>query len=173
MNETIEALATRRSCRAFSDRQVEDEKLTQILETGRYAPCGRGGQPVHFVVIQDAAVRERLSHMNAEIMGTGIDPFYGAPTIVAVLVDDVPTGVEDGSLALGNMMNAAHALGVDSIWIHRAYEEFSSEEGRALLAEWGLPADGSLRGVGHCALGYAAKPLAEAAARKDNVVYVR
>ena len=81
--------------------------------------------------------------------------------------------MEDGALAMGNLMNAAHALGVDSCWIHRAREEFESEEGRALLASWGLPSDGSLRGVGHCILGYAASPAGEAKPRRDNVVYVK
>lgn len=171
--QTMDVLLGRRSCRAFENRQIERETLEQIIEAGRFAPSGMGRQPVHFVIVQDEATRAKLTQMNAKVMGRTGDPFYGAPTFVVVLVDaDAPTGIEDGSLALGNMMNAAYSLGVGSCWINRAREEFATEEGRELLKSWGLPADGTLIGVGHCALGYAAKPSAPAKARKDNVVWV-
>ena len=112
------------------------------------------------------ALDSGLGHMS--------DPFYGAKTVVVVLVDrSVPTHLEDGSLAMGNLLNAAYALGVDSCWIHRAHEVFDSPEGLELLASWGLPADGSLRGVGHCILGYAEDTLPEPKPRRDNIIYVR
>ncbi|MBE6469431.1 MAG: diguanylate cyclase [Coriobacteriaceae bacterium] len=171
--ETLETLMERRSCRAFENRQLEREVLEKIVEAGRFAPSGMGRQPVHFVIVQDEKARAQITRMNAEIMGGSGDPFYGAPTIVAVLVDaNAPTGIEDGSLALGNMMNAAHSLGVGSCWIHRAREEFSSGEGRELLRSWGLPGDGSLVGVGHCALGYPAKDARPAKPRRANVTWV-
>lgn len=170
----LETMETRRSCRAYSDRPVEPEKLETILKCGQYAPSGMGRQPVTFVAVTDPATVTALSQMNAQIMGTDKDPFYGAKTVIVVLVDaSVPTHLEDGSLAMGNLLNAAHALGIDSCWIHRAKEEFESDAGRALLATWGLPADGSLRGVGHCILGYAAGELPEAKPRRDNIVYVK
>ena len=148
--ETIEALIHRRSCRNYSDRPVEAEKLARIIEAGQYAPSGMGRQPVTFVAVTDPATVERLSQLNAQVMGSNSDPFYGAKTVVVVLVDrSVPTHLEDGSLAMGNLLNAAYALGVDSCWIHRAHEVFDSPEGLELLASWGLPADGSLRGVGN------------------------
>lgn len=172
--ETIKALIHRRSCRNYSDRPVEAEKLARIIEAGQYAPSGMGRQPVTFVAVTDPATVERLSQLNAQVMGSDGDPFYGAKTVVVVLVDhSVPTHLEDGSLAMGNLLNAAYALGVDSCWIHRAHEVFDSPEGLELLASWGLPADGSLRGVGHCVLGYAEGALPEAKPRRDNVVYVR
>ena len=144
--DTIEALIHRRSCRKYSDRPVEAEKLTRIIEAGQYAPSGMGRQPVTFVAVTDPAIVERLSQLNAQVMGSNGDPFYGAQTVVVVLVDrNVPTHLEDGSLAMGNLLNAAYALGVDSCWIHRAHEVFDSPEGLELLASWGLPADGSLR----------------------------
>ena len=171
--DAIEALKTRRSCRAYSDKPVDKETLKAIIECGQYAPSGMGRQPVTFVAVTDPATVAALSQMNAQIMGVGKDPFYGAKAVIVVLVDSsVPTHLEDGSLAMGNLLNAAHALGVDSCWIHRAKEEFESDAGRALLASWGLPSDGSLRGVGHCILGYAATEPAEAKPRRDNVVYV-
>ena len=130
--ETIEALIHRRSCRNYSDRPVEAEKLARIIEAGQYAPSGMGRQPVTFVAVTDPATVERLSQLNAQVMGSNSDPFYGAKTVVVVLVDrSVPTHLEDGSLAMGNLLNAAYALGVDSCWIHRAHEVFDSPEGRA------------------------------------------
>ena len=121
MRETIETLKTRRSCRAYQPRQVEEGLLQQVLEAGLYAPSGRGAQPVVFVVVQDQATLAELSRLNAAVMGADTDPFYGTPTVIVVLADrSRPTWVEDGSLALGNLMNAAHALGLGSCWIHRA-----------------------------------------------------
>ena len=125
--ETIEALIHRRSCRNYSDRPVEAEKLARIIEAGQYAPSGMGRQPVTFVAVTDPETVERLSQLNAQVMGSNSDPFYGAKTVVVVLVDrSVPTHLEDGSLAMGNLLNAAYALGVDSCWIHRAHEVFDS-----------------------------------------------
>lgn len=172
--DAYENLLTRRSCRAFDPaRPVERDVLEKIVEAGRFAPSGMGRQSARFVVVTNKAVRDKLSRMNAAIMGTTGDPFYGAPAVVVVLVDtSAPTSADDGALALGNMLNAAHALGIGSCWIHRAEEEFSSAEGLDLLKSWGLPADGSLRGVGHCILGYAAKPESAAKPRKENVTWV-
>ena len=127
-----------------------------------------------YVAVTDPATVECLSQLNVQVMGSEGDPFYGAKTVVVVLVDrSVPTHLEDGSLAMGNLLNAAYALGVDSCWIHRAHEVFDSPEGLELLASWDLPADGSLRGVGHCILGYAEDTLPEPKPRRDNVVYVK
>lgn len=166
---TIEVLETRRSCRSFQGRQVEKDKLIQILEAGTFAPSGMGRQPWKLVVVQDKDDITCLSKMNARIMGTTGDPFYGAPTVVIVLVDPtVPTCVEDGALVLGNMLNAAHSLDVDSCWVHRAREEFESAEGRALLAKWGIK--GGWRGVGHCLLGYANGALGAPAQRKKGII---
>ena len=171
-NQTLSILKARRSCRSYTDKQVPEDVLAQILEAGTYAASGRGRQPWKLVAIQDSETIAHLTRMNAAVMGSDRDPFYGAPTIVVVLVDpSVDTCVEDGSLVMGNLMNAAYALGVDSCWIHRAYEEFESDEGKALLKEWGI--EGQWRGVGHCILGYADKPLATAAPRKDAIIYIK
>lgn len=130
--DALDALKTRRSCRAYLDRPVDAQTLDAIIEAGRFAASGMGRQSVTFVAVTDPATVKQLSRMNAQIMGVDTDPFYGAQTVVVVLVDaSVPTCVEDGALAMGNLMNAAHALGVDSCWIHRAREEFESKEGRA------------------------------------------
>ena len=171
MNETLRVLTERRSIRKFKKDQVEEEKLQEILKAGEYAPSGMNKQPAVMVVVQDPETIAKLSRMNAEIMGKpGIDPFYGAPTVIVVLADTGRyTYVEDGSLVLGNLMNAAFAVGVDSCWIHRAGEEFASEEGKALLRKWGIPEN--YAGVGHCILGYRDCELPVAGERKKNYIY--
>lgn len=169
MNETLKTLKERRSCRKYQTRQVEQEALDLILEAGTYAPTGMNRQAPVIVAVQDAATIAKLSAMNAAVMGSDKDPFYGAPTVLVVLADpEIRTWVEDGSLVMGNLMNAAHAVGLASCWIHRAREVFDSVEGKALLKEWGLPE--TLRGVGNCILGYADGPLPETRPRKDGYV---
>ena len=139
MNETIKNLLERRSVRGYKEDLVPEEVLNEILEAGEYSPSGMGQQGTLMVVTQNPELVAKLSKMNADVMGTESDPFYGAPTVVVVFADsNMPTCVENGSLVMGNLMNAAHALGVDSCWIHRAREVFASEEGKALKAEWGV-----------------------------------
>lgn len=169
MKETIKDLLSRRSCRSFKKEQITEEELYTILSAGIYAPSGLGKQSPRIVVMQDPDDIAALSKMNAAIMGADIDPFYGAPTVLIVLADPaVPTYVEDGSLVIGNMLNAASAIGVGSCWIHRAKQEFESPEGKALLAKWGLPQD--LVGIGHCILGYRDGEKQEPAPRKEDYV---
>ena len=173
MNDIIQNMMARRSIRKYKPEQIKDEELELILQAGAYAPSGKGAQPVHLVVIQDKAAIAQLSKMNADIMGTTSDPFYGAPTVIVVLADKArPTFCEDGSLVLGNLMNAAHSVGVDSCWIHRARQEFDSDEGKALLKKWGIAGD--YAGIGHCILGYHDGNYPSAAPRKkDFVTYVK
>lgn len=161
-----EDLLTRRSVRKYSDRPVEEEKLDKVLTAGLYAPTGMNNQSPVLVAVRDKATRDELSRMNAAVMGTSGDPFYGAPCVIVVLSDpERMTWVEDGSLVLGNLMNAAHSLGLGSCWIHRAKECFDTPEGKALLRAWGVPEN--YRGVGNCILGYAAEEP-EAKPRKSG-----
>ncbi len=170
MSEAIENMLTRRSVRAYKADPVPAEVLERVLEAGTYAPTGMGRQSPVMVAVTDKAMRDRLSRMNAQIMGVSSDPFYGAPAVVVVLADkSVPTHVYDGSLVMANLMLAAHGLGLASCWIHRAKEEFESDEGKAILAELGV--EGDYEGIGHCILGYAAGPEPEAKPRKENYVY--
>lgn len=169
MNETIKTLLERRSIRGYKKDLVPAEILDQILEAGEYAPSGMGMQGTMMVVTQNAELVAKLSQMNADVMGSGADPFYGAPTVIIVFADsEMGTCVENGSLVMGNLMNAAHALGVDSCWIHRAREVFDSPEGKALKAQWGVPE--SYVGIGHCVLGYRSGEYPEAKARKAGFV---
>ena len=170
-NAVIKSLIERRSVRKFQKKQVEEEALQAILTAATYAPTARNMQSPIMVVVQDEKERETLRRMNAAVMGNpDADPFYGAPTVIVVLYDkNFANGIYDGSLVMGNLMNAAYAAGVDSCWIHRAKEEFESEEGKALLKKWGI--EGEYTGVGHCILGYREGELPEAKPRKENYVY--
>ena len=170
MNETIQTLKDRRSVRNFTDKPVDRELIEKIIDAGIWAPSGKGAQAPIVLAVTNRELRDRLSAMNAAVMGKeGFDPFYGGPVVLVVLADrSVPTYVYDGALTMGNMMNAAASLGVDSIWIHRAKEEFESEEGKALLKSLGI--EGDWEGIGHCALGYAAEPLPAGAPRKPGRV---
>ncbi len=173
MNETLNVLESRRSCRDFDPtKQVPEETLQAILRAGTYAATGMGKQSPIIIAVTNKELRDQLSAENARIWGTreGFDPFYGAPVILIVLANkEIPTFVYDGSLVMGNLMNAAHSLGVDSIWIHRAKQEFESDFGKKILADLGI--EGDYEGIGHCALGYRTAELPAAAARKENYVY--
>ena len=170
MNETMQTMLRRRSCRSYTDEQIREADLEQILLAGTYAASGMGRQAAKIVVVQDLETRDQLRKMNAAIMGVDSDPFYGAPTVCVILADpEVRTWNEDGSLVIGNMMLAAESVGAASCWIHRAQQEFDSPEGKALLKKWGIPE--RYRGVGHCILGYAAQEPAPARPRKADFVH--
>ena len=170
MAETLTTLKTRRSCRAYKPDRVEEDKLNAIIEAGTYAATGMGKQSPIIIVVENKEIRDKLSKMNAKIMGMDIDPFYGAPELLIVLANkEIPTYVYDGSLVMGNMMNAAADLGVASCWIHRAKEEFESEEGKAILKDLGI--EGDYEGIGHLVLGYEAKPAGDPAPRKPDYIY--
>lgn len=159
-------LLNRRSVRKYSDKQVPDELLDQVLEAGLYAPTGMNTQNIYMVAVRDKETRDLMMKLNAAVMGRDGDPFYGAPCVIVVLGDanGYPV-VENGSLVLGNLMNAAHAVGLGSCWIHRAKQTFETEEGKALLRAWGLPE--TLVGIGNCILGYA-EEVPEARPRKEG-----
>lgn len=166
----METMLTRRSIRQYKPDAVPEEILNQILEAGTYAASGMNKQAAIIIAVTNREMRDRLSQMNAAVMGTENDPFYGAPVVLVVLANKaVRTAVYDGSLVMGNLMLAAHELGVGSCWIHRAREMFETEEGKAILKELGV--EGEYEGIGNCILGYADCPAPEARPRKENYVY--
>lgn len=171
MSEVLKAIETRRSIRKYKPDTIPKDVLEQILKAGTYAATGRGLQAPIIVAVTNKELRDRLSKMNAAIMGNPeADPFYGAPVVLIVLADKSrPTYVYDGSLVMGNLMLAAHALGIGSCWIHRAKEEFESAEGKEILKSLGI--EGDYEGIGHCVLGYADGPVPEAKPRKEDYVY--
>ena len=167
----LENLKNRRSIRKYKPEQIADAQLDAILEAGLYAASGMNTQNSIMVAVRDKEIRDQLSRMNASVMGTDKDPFYGAPCVVVVLVEpERYTAVEDGSLVMGNLMQAAYDIGLGSCWIHRARQMFESEEGKALLRQWGLRED--LIGVGNCILGYADEDPALKPRREGRIVKV-
>lgn len=170
MNETLDAIKSRRSIRKYKSDAVPDEIIEKIVEAGKFAASGMNRQETVLVVVTDKETRDRLSRDNAAIMGRDSDPFYGAPAVIVVLAKaGCPTGIYDGSLVMGNLMLAAHALGVDSCWIHRARETFESPEWKQFLKDIGI--EGEYVGIGNCVLGYRDMEYPDAPPRKDNRVF--
>ena len=172
MNEILKAIKERRSIRKFKTDMPKKEDLQQIVEAGLYAASGMGKQPVITLVITNKELRDKLAKTNAKIGGwpEDFDPFYGAPAVLVVLANKEHfTYLYDGSLVMGNMMLAAHALGLGSIWIHRAKEEFETAEWKNLLKDLGVK--GEWEGIGHCAVGYIDGQNPQAQARKDGRVF--
>lgn len=170
MKDAMEVLLTRRSIRNFNDKSIPEDVLNKILEAGTYAPTAMGMQKPIIIAITDKKVRDEVSRENAKIMGReGTDPFYGAPVILLVAVENYPNAVYDGSCVMDNLLNAAWAMGIGSCWIHRAKEELESDFGKELLKSLGIVGD--YIGVGHAALGYfdGEPPLPKP--RKENYIY--
>lgn len=172
MSEAIEKMKTRRSIRKYKLDMVEQIILDQIIESGMYAANGMGYQNTIIIQVTDKKLRDEISKLNCEIAGykEGFDPFYGAPAILIVLAKkDWANRVYDGSLVMGNLMLAAHDLGIGSCWIHRAKEEFEMDWGKQLLKSLGITEE--YEGIGHCALGYIDGEYPKAAKRKENRIF--
>ena len=170
MNETMQTILTRRSIRAFKPDMLPRETIDAIIEAGLYAPSGMNTQNTVIVAITDREIRDRLSRANAAVMGAEQDPFYGAPVVLVVLAEKSRrTHIHDGSLVMGNLMLAAHALGVGSCWIHRAAETFAEPEWKEWLVSLGL--EGDYEGIGNCILGYAEGDAPVAPPRREGRVF--
>ncbi len=169
MNETIKTLTGRKSTKSFRDEHVDSALIEQILAAGLNAPSGRNLQTPLFVVVNDDETVGRLSALNGAVAGMAFDPFYGAKDLIIVLARRQGTYVYDGSLAMGNLLNAAFSLGVGACWIHRAKEVFESEEGKALLRKWGV--EDEVEGIGFCILGYTREEKDKTAIRAGRVFY--
>lgn len=171
MTETQQNIITRRSIRKYKPDMIPKETIDRIIEAGTYAATGMGKQSPIIIAVTNKEMRDKLSKMNAEIMGTPeMDPFYGAPVALIVLADKArPTYLYDGSLVMGNLMLAAHDEGIGSCWIHRAKEEFESPQGKEILKSLGI--EGDYEGIGHCILGYIDGEEPKAAPRKEDYVY--
>ncbi|SFC97464.1 nitroreductase [Ruminococcus albus] len=172
MSEVMDKIISRRSVRAFTYEMPTEEQLETILKAGTFAATGMNRQSPIMICVTDKKVRDELSAMNARIMGKdeSFDPFYGAPAVIIVLADkSASTYIYDGSLVMGNLMLAAHDVGLGSCWIHRAKEEFESEEGKALLAKLGITGD--YEGIGHCVVGHIKGDYPAEKPRKENYIY--
>ena len=170
MNETIRTLVTRKSCRNYKNQHITKEEKDAIVFAGLNAPSGMNRQTARFVVVSDDVLVAKLAKLNAAAGGMTGDPFYGAKDVIIVLAKKEGTYVYDGSLAMGNLLNAAWSMGVDACWIHRAKEVFESAEGKELLAKWGIAEE--VEGIGFCILGYAAEEKPKVEIKHGRVYYV-
>ncbi len=153
-NPVMEALLTRRSIRKYKQTAVPAELVDRIMEAGTYAASGKSRQPWKIIAITDPATQAKIREANARFLSHPMaDPFYGAPVYLLVVSEKAnPNHVYDGTLVMGNMMLAAHALGLGSCWINRAREMFELPEWQEWLR--GLGIEGEHEGIGFLALGY-------------------
>ena len=169
-DEALKLIESRRSIRSYKPDMVPDDLIDKVIEAGTFAATGGGRQSPIIIAVKDRKTRDKLSKLNADIMGAETDPFYGAPVVLIVLADrSSSTYLYDGSLVMGNLMLAAHALGLGSCWIHRAKEEFDRPEGKEILKDLGITGD--YEGIGHCILGYIDGDIPEAKPRKEKWSY--
>ena len=170
MSEALGNLLERRSIRAYKPEQISEDELQSVLKAGLLAPSAMNRQPTAMLVVQDKDTIALLSKLTAKVMGKDIDPFYGAPTVIVVLADrNVPTYIEDGALVLGNLMNAANAIGLGSCWVNRAKEVFEMPEAREILRKAGIGDE--YIGIGHCILGYVCGDKPAAHPTRDGRVF--
>ena len=170
MNETYEKILSRRSIKKYKSDPVPAEAIEKIVTAGTYAASGMNKQSPIIVAVTDKAIVEKLSKANAAVMGADMDPFYGAPAVLVVLGDkSIGTRVYDGSLVMGNMLLAAHSLGLGSCWIHRAKEVFEMPEWKEWLKSIGV--EGEYEGIGNCVVGYPAVDYPAAPERRPGRTY--
>lgn len=168
--DAIQCLTERRSVKAYKNDRVDEGVLQKIIAAGVNAPTGMNKQSPIIIAVTDKGLRDKLSALNAKVADVEHDPFYGAPVVLVVLADkNIGTHVYDGSLVMGNLLNAAYASGLAACWIHRAKEVFESEEGKAILKSLGI--EGEYEGIGNCIIGYADCPEPVKRPRKENYVY--
>ena len=168
--DALQNLKERRSIRRYKADMLPRETIETIAEAGTYAPTGKNRQSPIIIAVTNKELRDKMSALNAKVMGSDSDPFYGAPVVLVVLADRAnPNHVYDGSLVMGNLMLAAHAMGIGSCWINRAREVYDTPEGKEILAALGI--EGDYEGIGNCILGYIDGDVPAAGPRKENYVY--
>ena len=170
MSDVINSIISRRSVKNYKSTPVDESLIKKIVKAGTYAPTGRNRQAPIILAVTNKEIRDRLSKINAEILGADADPFYNAPVVLVVLADkNINTYCYDGSLVMGNLMLAAHSLGLGSCWIHRAKETFETKEGKEILKSLGI--EGDYEGIGNCVIGYPEGEYPPERPRKDNYAY--
>ena len=166
MNESIKNMIERRSIRAYKPDMVKKEDIEEIVKAGTYAATGMNRQSPVIIAVTDQETRDKLSAMNAAIMGTDTDPFYGAPVVLIVLAD------KEENVIFGGRLGEYKYYDMDAVIaavLERAKEEFESEEGKELLKKWGV--EGDYEGIGHCVIGYVEGDYPETKPRKEDYVY--
>lgn len=172
MNEVISAILSRRSTKKYDGERVSDEHISLIIEAGLYAPSAMNRQNSLMVAVTDKELINKLSKLNAFIMGRDTDPFYGAKTLILVFADrNEKNWLQDGSLVMANIMLAAHSLGIGSCWINRCTEMFETEEGKEIMKKYSIPE--TFAGVAVCTLGYPDVKKEPAPRKEGRVLFIK
>lgn len=191
MNAILENILTRRSVRAFKEEQISEEDLNTILLAGSYAPNGMGMQNWKFTAIQNTVVIKKVNEtIRQTLLSIAVVPethpyivslikkakdenadfLYHAPTFIVVTnLKDNGNSMPDSALAIGNMMLAAHSLGIGSCWLNQLPGLTHMPLIRELLTNLDIPANHIV--YGSVVMGYAANELNPAAPRK-NVIHI-
>ncbi len=152
MNSTIDVILSRRSCKSYSDRVVDDNLVDEIIRCGTMAPSALNRQSASIVYLKNKDLVEKLRNNLIEFVGR--DPFYGAKTIILVIANKQSRfNLQDGSCVLENMFIAATSLDVSSCWINCLHDYFATGEGNKFKKEI-LKLDDDVITVGTCVLGY-------------------
>ena len=153
-NEVLQNIVTRRSIRKYKQTQIKEEELETVLEAGTYAPSGRGMQCPILVAVQAPDTMAKIVKMNAQVLGSDKNPYYGAPTVILVFApEERTTYIEDASCVLDTMMLAAHSMGLGTVWINQLKDTCGDAGVRKLLTAFGVPEDHDVYAC--CAIGTA------------------
>lgn len=189
MNEVIKCIKERRSIRKYLKKQIEENKLNEILESSIYAPNAGGRQSALVVVSQNEKVNEILGKINRGAFYESVpknaklgvskeqpsiaddrnikSAFYGAPTVITLFAPNNYLYIDgDCAVVAQNIMIAAHSLGIGSCMVGRADKTFEGEYGKDILKEWGLKE--GYTPTYHIALGYYDCELPKGKDRKEG-----
>lgn len=172
MNAVLQAIRSRRSCRAFTEKKVERGDLEAIVDAGLWAPSGKNSQCWHFSVLTNEEKIQKLAKFVGTAVGNPESYDFYKPTALILL--SCPKGythiMADCAAATENMLLAAESLGVASCWINQVRVATDDPAVRALLTEYGIPCDHDVQTT--IALGYAAKPANEPPRKENLVTYI-
>ncbi len=155
MNIVIENLLTRRSVRAFQEKEIPMEELEQILEAAKYAPSGMGRQTWQFTaIVNREKIQELAAVIEKELGREGYNMYQ--PEVLIIPSNDRESiwGKEDNACALENIFLAAWSFGIGSVWINQLQDICDRPAVRSLLTEWEIPKNHVVYGM--AALGYPA-----------------
>lgn len=171
MVDTFETLLNRRSIRRYKSEIPSLSLLKKVAEAGLYAPSSLGKQASKIIIITSNKQRNFLAALASKTRNSKTDVFYGAPAVLVVLVDkNEPNHLYDGSLVMGNMMNAAYALGLATCWIHYGKEVLATSEGQEFLKK--LDIEDKWEGLAFCIIGYGCETQVKASPRKEKRLYI-
>jgi len=190
VNPVLEAIKARRAIRRYTQEQIPEGILQEIITAGLYAPSAGGRQSATLVVCQNREINDALGRINRQAFAARAssarfkvsseqpsiadDPgipsaFYGAPTVITLFA---PRGMENGladcCVMAENIMLAAHSVGIGSCLVARGASTFATEEEQRLLRAWAI--DPGYEPALHVVLGYRDGEAPHAKPRREGRV---